>query len=152
MIWLDEEYYVAKNEDGRAGLLPKMFVEIIPSSKKFRLNCSGEFSDKAWYFGDLSREEAEAELFQYGGKGTFLIRKGMQSDYVISLLSKNNTFEHVKIYKSDNKGFELGDGRKIFSSMEDLIDEYKISGHNTDQNKQLSIHFRSYLGDGYAEA
>lgn len=120
--------------------------EVAPSWKKYRVNSHGEYARKDWYFGEISRENAEKELRNFGKQGTYLVRNGSISDYVISVFAENNIVRHIRIFRKDDV-LEVGDEvRQPFHSMDSLIAHFITSPIFVDQERDIKIHLRTPLG------
>lgn len=52
----------------------------------------------------------------------------------------------MKIFVTDDGGLELGDIRKPFRSMEELMNEYKAAPHYPDEARTIKIQLVSHLG------
>lgn len=78
----------------------------------------------AWYFGPLSRQEAQNRL-QGQRHGMFLVRDSStcHGDYVLSV-SENSRVSHYIINSLPSKRFKIGD--QEFEHLAALLEFYKI--------------------------
>ncbi|CAK8693161.1 unnamed protein product [Clavelina lepadiformis] len=92
-----------------------------------------------FYFGDISREEAEMYLKNRGKcDGTFLVRggPGMYKLSVISSLGGESRFFHYIIQENSDKTYNIGP-ECFFSSVVQLIDHYRDDF--TDIQQKLTV-------------
>ncbi|CAF89205.1 unnamed protein product, partial [Tetraodon nigroviridis] len=86
----DPEWWRCKNSRGLVGLVPKNYVLVLDeradpppsSSPQNRLASparSGKFAGRDWYYGDITRLQAECILNERGEEGDFLIRDSESS-------------------------------------------------------------------------
>lgn len=86
----DPEWWRCKNSRGVVGLVPKNYVVVLDeqadlppsSSPQNRLVAparSGKFAGRDWYYGDITRLQAECILNERGEEGDFLIRDSESS-------------------------------------------------------------------------
>lgn len=90
-----------------------------------RAKVSGTFAAFPWYFGALSRDEADMLLNEFGSNGDFLVRDSESNpgDFSISLAaaSRNKHF-WIRVQSGE---YLIGSRR--FSGVEDIIRHYKTS-------------------------
>ncbi|XP_051990691.1 cytoplasmic protein NCK1-like isoform X2 [Xyrauchen texanus] len=133
----DPEWWKCRKGNGQVGLVPKNYVTVVDKSHKelensgapnpnydcIRPSMNGKFGGRMWYYGKVTRHQADVVLNQRGVDGDFFIRdsESMPKDFAISLkaLYKN---KHFKVQLKD--GFYCI-GQRKFSSMEDLVEHYK---------------------------
>ncbi|CAF1016877.1 unnamed protein product [Rotaria sordida] len=99
---------------------------IINELKTLTLNNS-PYINEIWYYGLLSRDDAENYLKLYGNeKGDYLIRDSERriGNYSLSILDDMNTIRHFRIELSDD-GNRYIIGKRSFNSLNDLIEHYK---------------------------
>ncbi|XP_057682802.1 cytoplasmic protein NCK2-like [Corythoichthys intestinalis] len=84
---------------------------------------SGPFAGKEWYYGKVTRHQAEVALNKRGTKGDFLIRDSQSSPnaFTISLKAQSKNV-HLKV---ELKGSLYCTGPRMFNSMEELVEHYK---------------------------
>lgn len=88
----DPEWWKCRNERGIVGLVPKNYVMVLDeqpgapsplsSSQQNRLVAparSGRFAGRDWYYGNITRHQAECILNERGEEGDFLIRDSESS-------------------------------------------------------------------------
>ncbi|CAH2223231.1 cytoplasmic NCK2 [Pelobates cultripes] len=92
----DPEWWKCKNSSGQIGLVPKNYVVILndgPSINTPHINqisytgpsCIGRFAGKGWYYGGITRHQAECALNERGMEGDFLIRDSESSGMCVSV-------------------------------------------------------------------
>ena len=79
----------------------------------------------SWYFGEMSRKDAEEVLMQPSiDHGSFLIRKSENRPGEYSLSLKNlNEVKHLKISKQDDESFYLTP-KETFTTISELVAHY----------------------------
>lgn len=88
----DPEWWRCKNSRGMVGLVPKNYVMLLderpglpstmPGSPQNRFVAparSGRFAGRDWYYGNITRHQAECILNERGEEGDFLIRDSESS-------------------------------------------------------------------------
>ncbi|KAG8454506.1 hypothetical protein GDO86_000937, partial [Hymenochirus boettgeri] len=86
----DPEWWKCKNSSGQIGLVPKNYVVVLSdgssiSSSHVTQICytgpasTGRFAGKGWYYGGITRHQAECALNERGMEGDFLIRDSESS-------------------------------------------------------------------------
>ncbi|MEE6470287.1 hypothetical protein FKM82_008916 [Ascaphus truei] len=86
----DPEWWKCKNSSGQIGLVPKNYVDILsdgPAMNSSNVNkisytgpaCTGCFAGKEWYYGGVTRHQAECALIERGMEGDFLVRDSESS-------------------------------------------------------------------------
>uniref|UniRef100_A0A3Q2PGU3 Cytoplasmic protein n=1 Tax=Fundulus heteroclitus TaxID=8078 RepID=A0A3Q2PGU3_FUNHE len=135
----DPEWWKCRKTDGQLGLVPKNYVTVLDSSSHKSTaglagpptpDCdyispsgSGRFAGKEWYYGKVTRHQAEVALNQRGTEGDFLIRDSESSpnDFSISLKAQSKN-KHFKVQLKENL---YCIGQRKFNSMEELVEHYK---------------------------
>uniref|UniRef100_A0A3P9JE02 Cytoplasmic protein n=1 Tax=Oryzias latipes TaxID=8090 RepID=A0A3P9JE02_ORYLA len=131
----DPEWWRCRNERGIVGLVPKNYVIVLDeqpgppsplsSSQQNRLAPprSGRFADRDWYYGNITRHQAERFLNERGEEGDFLIRdsESSPSDFSVSLKAVGKN-KHFKVQLSDGV---YCIGQRRFNSMDELVEHYK---------------------------
>ncbi|XP_051938232.1 cytoplasmic protein NCK2a [Hippocampus zosterae] len=132
----DPEWWRCKNSRGVVGLVPKNYVMVLderhgpPSSKTISPqnrnaapSRSGRFAGRDWYYGNVTRHQAERILNERGDDGDFLIRdsESSPSDFSVSLKAAGKN-KHFKVQLCDG-AYCIGQRR--FISMEELVEHYK---------------------------
>lgn len=89
----DPEWWKCRKSDGQMGLVPKNYVTVLqeshnsasmagpptPDCDYIEPSSSGRFAGKQWYYGKVTRHQAEVALNQRGTEGDFLIRDSESS-------------------------------------------------------------------------
>jgi len=135
----DPEWYFARNSSLKTGLVPINYIRITGDNGTFSEKGTIQnhpLACKQWYYGSLSREQCDSELFNRGHDGDFLVRDSESNpgDFSISLRNsvKNKHFwvHHDKITD------EYRIGNRSFGTMEELLTFYTknpiFSGSNQD--------------------
>ncbi|XP_076827184.1 SH2/SH3 adapter protein Nck1 isoform X2 [Brachyhypopomus gauderio] len=133
----DPEWWKCRKADGQVGLVPKNYVAVLqeaqspgggagpptPDCDYIEPSPSGRFAGKEWYYGKVTRHQAEVALNQRGTEGDFLIRDSESSpnDFSISLKAQTKN-KHFKVQLKDDL---YCIGQRKFSSMEELVEHYK---------------------------
>ncbi|XP_066539319.1 SH2/SH3 adapter protein Nck1 isoform X3 [Hoplias malabaricus] len=133
----DPEWWKCRKADGQIGLVPKNYVTMLqelqnsanmagpptPDCDYIEPSSTGRFAGKEWYYGKVTRHQAEVALNQRGTEGDFLIRDSESSpnDFSISLKAQTKN-KHFKVQLKDNL---YCIGQRKFGSMEELVDHYK---------------------------
>uniref|UniRef100_UPI003AAC09AD cytoplasmic protein NCK2a n=1 Tax=Centroberyx gerrardi TaxID=166262 RepID=UPI003AAC09AD len=132
----DPEWWRCKNSRGLVGLVPKNYVVVMnegpglpssaPSSPQNRSLAparSGKFAGRDWYYGNITRHQAEGILNERGEEGDFVIRDSESSpnDFSVSLKAVGKN-KHFKVQQSDGV---YCIGQRKFSSMDELVEHYK---------------------------
>ncbi|PWA17989.1 hypothetical protein CCH79_00004143 [Gambusia affinis] len=135
----DPEWWKCRKADGQLGLVPKNYVTVLDSSSHKSTagpagpptpDCdyispsgSGRFAGKEWYYGKVTRHQAEVALNQRGTEGDFLIRDSESSpnDFSISLKAQSKN-KHFKVQLKESL---YCIGQRKFNSMEELVEHYK---------------------------
>uniref|UniRef100_A0A1A8J268 Cytoplasmic protein n=1 Tax=Nothobranchius kuhntae TaxID=321403 RepID=A0A1A8J268_NOTKU len=126
----DPEWWRCKNSRGVVGLVPKNYVMILDErplaspQKSFQAPArSGRFAGRDWYYGDITRQQAECLLNERGEQGDFLIRdsESSPSDFSVSLKAAGKN-KHFKVQLVDGM---YCIGQRRFISMDELVEHYK---------------------------
>lgn len=133
----DPEWWKCRKADGQMGLVPKNYVTVLqeshnsasmagpptPDCDYIEPSSSGRFAGKQWYYGKVTRHQAEVALNQRGVEGDFLIRDSESSpnDFSISLKAPSKN-KHFKVQLKDNL---YCIGQRKFNTMEELVEHYK---------------------------
>ncbi|XP_073686501.1 SH2/SH3 adapter protein Nck1 isoform X1 [Garra rufa] len=133
----DPEWWKCRKSDGQMGLVPKNYVTVLqeshnsasmagpptPDCDYIEPSSSGRFAGKQWYYGKVTRHQAEVALNQRGIEGDFLIRDSESSpnDFSISLKAQSKN-KHFKVQLKDNL---YCIGQRKFNTMEELVEHYK---------------------------
>ncbi|XP_038576756.1 cytoplasmic protein NCK2-like isoform X2 [Micropterus salmoides] len=123
----DPEWWRCKNSRGMVGLVPKNYVTVLderpglsfatqssPQNRSVAPARSGKFAGRDWYYGNITRQQAECILNERGEEGDFLIR-----DSESSASGKN---KHFKVQQADGV---YCIGQRKFGSMDELVEHYK---------------------------
>ncbi|XP_051753528.1 cytoplasmic protein NCK2b [Ctenopharyngodon idella] len=132
----DPEWWRCKNCRGQVGLVPKNYVVVLndgplstASGSHSQQNShtgpshTGKFAGKDWYYGNVTRHQAECALNERGVEGDFLVRdsESSPSDFSVSLKAVGKN-KHFKVQLS-NGVYCIGQRR--FNSMDELLEHYK---------------------------
>ncbi|KAB1256949.1 Cytoplasmic protein NCK2 [Camelus dromedarius] len=84
---------------------------------------SGRFAGREWYYGNVTRHQAECALNARGVQGDFLVRdsESSPSDFSVSLKASGKN-KHFKVQLVDNV---YCIGQRRFHSMDELVEHYK---------------------------
>uniref|UniRef100_UPI003AAC206C cytoplasmic protein NCK2b n=1 Tax=Centroberyx gerrardi TaxID=166262 RepID=UPI003AAC206C len=128
----DPEWWRCRNARGLVGLVPKNYV-IVLSDGPAPLDSSpslhtgpapvGKFAGKDWYYGNVTRHQAECALNERGAEGDFLVRdsESSPSDFSVSLKAVGKN-KHFKVQQSEGV---YCIGQRRFSTMDELVEHYK---------------------------
>ncbi|XP_066520900.1 cytoplasmic protein NCK2b [Hoplias malabaricus] len=130
----DPEWWRCKNCRGQVGLVPKNYVVVVndgpaaggaesqPQQYTGPSN-TGRFAGKDWYYGDVTRHQAECALNERGVEGDFLVRdsESSPSDFSISLKAAGKN-KHFKVQCSEGI---YCIGQRRFNTMDELVEHYK---------------------------
>lgn len=136
----DPEWWRCRNSRGAVGLVPKNYVVVLDERPGPPLSAtsaspqkrplvgggparSGRFAGRDWYYGDVTRHQAEAFLNDRGEEGDFLVRdsESSPSDFSVSLKAAGKN-KHFKVLQSDGV---YCIGQRRFNSMDELVEHYK---------------------------
>ncbi|XP_051260829.1 cytoplasmic protein NCK2 [Dicentrarchus labrax] len=132
----DPEWWRCKNSRGMVGLVPKNYVTVLDERPDLPSSTSsspqnrfvaparlGKFAGRDWYYGNVTRHQAECILNERGEEGDFLVRDSESSpnDFSVSLKAAGKN-KHFKVQQSDGV-FCIGQRR--FNSMDELVEHYK---------------------------
>lgn len=132
----DPEWWRCKNSRGIVGLVPKNYVMVMdelpgqpsstsssPQNRFVAPARSGRFAGRDWYYGNITRHQAECILNEKGEEGDFLIRdsESSPSDFSVSLKAVGKN-KHFKVQLSDGV---YCIGQRRFNSMDELVEHYK---------------------------
>ncbi|XP_034549662.1 cytoplasmic protein NCK2-like [Notolabrus celidotus] len=132
----DPEWWRCKNSRGMVGLVPKNYVVVLderpalpsstsssPQNRSVVPARSGKFAGRDWYYGDVTRHQAEGILNERGEEGDFLIRDSESSpnDFSVSLKAVGKN-KHFKVQQTEGV---YCIGQRRFNSMDELVEHYK---------------------------
>ncbi|XP_069747228.1 cytoplasmic protein NCK2b [Narcine bancroftii] len=130
----DPEWWKCQNSKGQIGLVPKNYVIILNEGPAMSIShtsqrshtgpsSTGKFAGKEWYYGNVTRHQAEVVLNERGIDGDFLVRdsESSPSDLSISLKASGKN-KHFKV-QLVNGVYCIGQRR--FNSMDELVEHYK---------------------------
>ncbi|KAK1169867.1 cytoplasmic protein NCK2 [Acipenser oxyrinchus oxyrinchus] len=130
----DPEWWKCKNSRGQIGLVPKNYVvivsdgPIVSSSHAPQISCTGpsptgKFAGQDWYYGNVTRHQAECALNERGVEGDFLVRdsESSPSDFSVSLKASGKN-KHFKVQLAEGV---YCIGQRKFDSMDELVEHYK---------------------------
>ncbi|MBN3287648.1 SRMS kinase, partial [Polyodon spathula] len=112
------EFVLAKKLSGslESGLVPATYVTLIQD----------EFANNPWYFGNVSRKDAEKLLMSPVNKpGAYLVRISESNSDEYSLSVRNETQpNHFRIYRTHTGDYYIAQN-KHFPSLDELINYYQ---------------------------
>ncbi|KAM4905401.1 cytoplasmic protein NCK2 isoform 2-T2 [Sylvia borin] len=130
----DPEWWKCKNSRGQIGLVPKNYVVIISDGPSMNTShppqisytgpsSTGRFAGREWYYGNVTRHQAECALNERGVEGDFLVRdsESSPSDFSVSLKASGKN-KHFKVQLVDNV---YCIGQRRFNTMDELVEHYK---------------------------
>ncbi|KAM4041038.1 SH2/SH3 adapter protein NCK1 isoform 1-T1 [Anomaloglossus baeobatrachus] len=132
----DPEWWKCRKNNGLVGLVPKNYVTIMqvfetssgyeplpPRCDYIGPSVTGRFAGNQWYYGKVTRHQAEMALNERGNEGDFLIRDSESSpnDFSVSLKAQGKN-KHFKVQMKDNV---YCIGQRRFTTMEELVEHYK---------------------------
>ncbi|XP_029980780.1 cytoplasmic protein NCK2a [Sphaeramia orbicularis] len=132
----DPEWWRCRNSRGMVGLVPKNYVMVLderpgppsstsgsPQNRFIAPARTGKFAGRDWYYGNITRHQAECVLNERGEEGDFLIRdsESSPSDFSVSLKAVGKN-KHFKVQLSDGV---YCIGQRRFNSMDELVEHYK---------------------------
>ncbi len=124
----EETWIKVFNSQGIVGFIPSNCVEPFIETQVvdfvfIRTPTSvGPFANKKWYFGNITRFETILLLNKYANVGDYLVRDSENGNFSISLKSEGNTNnKHFKVLYKENR-FVIG--KKLFNTMQELLDHY----------------------------
>ncbi|XP_026989469.2 cytoplasmic protein NCK2b [Tachysurus fulvidraco] len=134
----DPEWWRCKNSQGQVGLVPKNYVTALKDglaqeggASSFTAHSlqhpgparTGRFAGKKWYYGGVTRHQAECTLNEKGAEGDFLVRDSESSpnDYSISLKASGKN-KHFKVQCSEGM---YCIGQRRFNTLDELVEHYK---------------------------
>ncbi|KAK3543452.1 hypothetical protein QTP70_020928 [Hemibagrus guttatus] len=130
----DPEWWRCRNSKGVIGLVPKNYVAVLnegpagrgpvsPPVSHMGPSRTGRFAGKDWYYGNVTRHQAECALNERGVEGDFLIRdsESSPSDFSVSLKAVGKN-KHFKVQLQDGV---YCIGQRRFNSMDELVEHYK---------------------------
>lgn len=96
--------------------------------------------DAPWYYGNLTREEAEEMMGAQVKPGTFLVRKSAaEHEYILSIKAPEGgpSFRHLAMRHTSKDLFKVQFGameEREFSSMNDVIDHFQVTPITFDED------------------
>ena len=106
-------------------------ITMIDGLKTLKLKSRADdspYEQENWYYGSISREEAEHILkFDHVEQGEFLIRNSERrtGSYSLSIRAHDEIIRHFRIESNDDsQRFQIG--KRSFQSLYDLIEHYKM--------------------------
>ncbi|XP_064166951.1 cytoplasmic protein NCK2-like [Anguilla rostrata] len=132
----DPEWWRCKNGRGQVGLVPRNYVVVLsgdggvgPGPRSPQAGGlsgparTGRFAGKDWYYGNVTRHQAECALNERGREGDFLVRdsESSPSDFSVSLKAPGKN-KHFKVQLADGV---YCIGQRRFPSMDQLVEHYK---------------------------
>ncbi|XP_028847450.1 cytoplasmic protein NCK2a [Denticeps clupeoides] len=146
----DPDWWRCRNARGQVGLVPKSYVVVLSDTNPERgsppgvgasmgHSSTGTFAGKDWYYGAVTRHQAECLLDERGKEGDFLVRdsESSPSDFSISLKTEGKS-KHFKVQLSDG---QYCIGQRRFNNVDELLKHYKKAPifTNVDGDKRYLI-------------
>uniref|UniRef100_A0A8C0ABG3 NCK adaptor protein 2 n=1 Tax=Bos mutus grunniens TaxID=30521 RepID=A0A8C0ABG3_BOSMU len=106
----DPEWWRCRNARGQVGLVPKNYVVVLSEGPAPHAGSgpagparAGRFAGREWYYGNVTRHQAECALNARGVQGDFLVRdsESSPSDFSVSLKASGKN-KHFKVQLVDN--------------------------------------------------
>lgn len=123
----DKSWIKVFNSQGITGMIPSKCVEPLLEHQlqEFvfirRPTTYGPLAFNKWYYGNITRFEAILLLNKYATNGDYLVRDSDNGCFSISLKSDSTNNKHFKVIHKDYK-FLIG--KKLFNSMQELLEHY----------------------------
>nr|XP_058935518.1 cytoplasmic protein NCK2 isoform X1 [Kogia breviceps]XP_058935519.1 cytoplasmic protein NCK2 isoform X1 [Kogia breviceps]XP_058935520.1 cytoplasmic protein NCK2 isoform X1 [Kogia breviceps]XP_058935521.1 cytoplasmic protein NCK2 isoform X1 [Kogia breviceps]XP_058935522.1 cytoplasmic protein NCK2 isoform X1 [Kogia breviceps]XP_058935523.1 cytoplasmic protein NCK2 isoform X1 [Kogia breviceps]XP_058935524.1 cytoplasmic protein NCK2 isoform X1 [Kogia breviceps]XP_058935525.1 cytoplasmic prote len=126
----DPEWWRCRNARGQVGLVPKNYVVVLSEGPAPHAGSgpagparAGRFAGREWYYGNVTRHQAECALNARGVQGDFLVRdsESSPSDFSVSLKASGKN-KHFKVQLVDNV---YCIGQRRFHTMDELVEHYK---------------------------
>ncbi|CAI5454803.1 unnamed protein product [Caenorhabditis angaria] len=145
----DPDWWLAKNAYGATGLVPRNYIEVeshVGGGAGGRSDYNAQYSGNSshsvpmeqepWYFGRISREQAE-ELLQNAREGEFLVRDSESNPGDLSISVRG--IERNKHFKVQTTEGQLKIGSRLFPDMTSLIRHYKTSNIFSSATEKLCL-------------
>uniref|UniRef100_W5MD10 Tyrosine-protein kinase n=1 Tax=Lepisosteus oculatus TaxID=7918 RepID=W5MD10_LEPOC len=114
------DYVFAQKLSGslESGLVPANYVTVIRD----------EFTNHRWYYGNISRQQAEKLLLSSPNKsGSFLVRISESNSDEYSISARNEgKVQHFRVYRSPYGAYYVSN-KKQFATLEELICHYQAN-------------------------
>ncbi|XP_077988009.1 cytoplasmic protein NCK2-like [Glandiceps talaboti] len=140
----DPDWWKARNDQGKVGLVPKTYIQVLENVKPVYQGIAnssqitappqpfqsaektGPYAEKEWYAGRITRDEAESTLSEHAVDGDFLIRASETNpgDFSVSLKAPDSV-KHFRVQAGTDKRFQIG--KQKFDSLDDLVEHYRRS-------------------------
>ncbi|XP_012678773.1 cytoplasmic protein NCK2b [Clupea harengus] len=135
----DPEWWKCQNVRGQLGLVPKNYVMVLSdgpapggtlqrpavggAGTQTGPSRTGKFAGKDWYYGKVTRHQAERVLNERGVEGDFLVRdsESSPSDFSVSLKAAGKN-KHFKVQLCEGV---YCIGQRRFNNMDQLVEHYK---------------------------
>ncbi|XP_076159051.1 cytoplasmic protein NCK2b [Alosa pseudoharengus] len=135
----DPEWWKCRNARGQLGLVPKNYVLVLSDGaapggtlthpapggvgSQTGPARTGKFAGKDWYYGKVTRHQAECALNERGVEGDFLVRdsESSPSDFSVSLKAVGKN-KHFKVQLCEGV---YCIGQRRFNTMDELVEHYK---------------------------
>ncbi|XP_041935886.1 cytoplasmic protein NCK2b [Alosa sapidissima] len=135
----DPEWWKCRNARGQLGLVPKNYVLVLSdgaapggtlthpapggAGSQTGPARTGKFAGKDWYYGKVTRHQAECALNERGVQGDFLVRdsESSPSDFSVSLKAVGKN-KHFKVQLCEGV---YCIGQRRFNTMDELVEHYK---------------------------
>ncbi|PAV80131.1 hypothetical protein WR25_24742 isoform B [Diploscapter pachys] len=154
----DPDWWLARNNKNAEGLIPRNYIEVIsngssasapapapapapvpiaPSwSQPASADPTGGMSSEPWYFGRISRDEAD-RLLNSGREGEFLVRDSESNPGDLSISMRG--VERNKHFKVQTVDGQLRIGTRSFPTMHALIAHYRSHPIFSSANEKLYL-------------
>lgn len=110
----DPDWWLAINSTGQSGLVPKNYVQLEQGSNA--QNGAVADTQQPWYYGQITRNECDALLNQFGVDGDFLVRVSETNvgDLSVSMKAPGRN-KHFKVHVDGNT-YRIGELRTCHNS------------------------------------
>ena len=124
----DPDWWVGRNTDGRIGLVPRIYTEILsrqgppehePPAPSVSAGPYAAMRQKSWFFENVKTRSMAEEALRGANEGEFLVRpsEGFPGALSISVRGRNKN-KHFKVTNPDNQYLI---GQRKFGTVDELI-------------------------------
>lgn len=127
----DPDWWVGRNMDGRIGLVPRIYTEIMsqqappqhePPAPSVSAGPYAAMRQKSWFFENVKTRSMAEEALRGANEGEFLVRpsEGFPGALSISVRGRNKN-KHFKVTNPENQYLI---GQRKFGTVDELISNY----------------------------
>ncbi|XP_067948213.1 cytoplasmic protein NCK2-like isoform X2 [Watersipora subatra] len=135
----DPDWWKARNDRGKIGLVPINYVQVLTehtacsedyldrdedTEGRLKYAKGSNYESKEWFYGKITRSEAESWLSRLADHGDYLIRQSETNigDFTVSVKASTKN-RHFLVSSSNNETvFKIG--QQTFSSLDELVEHY----------------------------